>query len=262
MEYALDINDFTFKYDDKILFENLNISLLRSSLCTFFCENGSGKSTLASIIKGDIDAGYNVMVFDKLPRLYKKDVFVIDANFGKCFKSSSIDEVIEKELLKYDVLLKNVSDRVSVFLELFGIDRDADVRSLSGSDKLVIIFLISLLSGVKMVVIDNIFEYLSVPIRNKMFRILKTFNEKELLTILNFTTNIEDALYMNELIIYKDKKVLMKGNTKEVLQNIDVFEENKIELPFVVSLSNKLMFYDLIDRVYYDAGDLVNAIWK
>ena len=89
-----------------------------------------------------------------------------------------------------------------------------------------------------------------------------TFNEKELLTILNFTTNIEDALYMNELIIYKDKKVLMKGNTKEVLQNIDVFEENKIELPFVVSLSNKLMFYDLIDRVYYDAGDLVNAIWK
>ena len=262
MEYALDINDLTFKYDDKILFEHLNISLLRGSFCTFFCENGSGKSTLASIIKGDIDAGYNVMVFDKLPSLSKKDVFVIDANFGKCFKGSSIDEVIEKELLKYDVLLKNVSDRVSAFLELFGIDRDADLRSLSEGDKLVIIFLISLLCGARMVIIDNVFEYLSVPCRDKMFGVLKTFNQKELLTILNFTTNIEDALYMNELVIYKDKRVLMKGNTNEVLQNIDFFDENKIGLPFIVSLSSKLMFYGLIDRVYYDAGDLVNAIWK
>ena len=67
---------------------------------------------------------------------------------------------------------------------------------------------------------------------------------------------------MNELIIYKDKKVLMKGNTKEILQKIDVFEEKKIELPVVVSLSNKLMFYGLIDKIYYKTGDLVNAIWK
>ena len=47
-----------------------------------------------------------------------------------------------------------------------------------------------------------------------------------------------------------------------VLENEEVFEENEFELPFVVSLSNKLKFYDLIDKVYFDEKKLVNDLWK
>ena len=35
-----------------------------------------------------------------------------------------------------------------------------------------------------------------------------------------------------------------------------------MELPFTVNLSNKLKFYELIDRVYFDDKKLVDDLWK
>ena len=35
-----------------------------------------------------------------------------------------------------------------------------------------------------------------------------------------------------------------------------------IELPFMVDLSLKLMFYEIVDNMYLKEEDLVNSLWK
>ena len=46
------------------------------------------------------------------------------------------------------------------------------------------------------------------------------------------------------------------------MSNKKVFEKYELERPFVVSLSDKLKFYDLIDKIYFDEKKLVNDLWK
>ena len=261
MKYALEIKNLTFKYNNKILFKNFNLNIVPNSNITFYSENNAGKSTLASIIKGNIIVD-NILVFGKKPTKNKKEVFIIDINYNKYFKTKTIDETIEKEINKHNIYVKDVSNKINTFLKAFNINRKKQVKHLNSNEKIIIVILLALLTNTKLLIIDNILEYLDYIEKDKILKILNKFNEKESLTILNLTTNIEEALYAKELIIYKNKKIIIKGKVKEVFKEIELLEQNKIELPFIISLSNKLMFYNLIDKIYYNKEQLVNAIWK
>ena len=90
MKYALEIKNLTFKYNNKILFKNFNLNIVPNSNITFYSENNAGKSTLASIIKGNIIVD-NILVFGKKPTKNKKEVFIIDINYNKYFKTNKTD---------------------------------------------------------------------------------------------------------------------------------------------------------------------------
>ena len=67
---------------------------------------------------------------------------------------------------------------------------------------------------------------------------------------------------LDEVVIIGGGKVLLKGSKKRVLEDENFFETYDMELPFTVNLSNKLKFYELIDRVYFDDKKLVDDLWK
>ena len=54
----------------------------------------------------------------------------------------------------------------------------------------------------------------------------------------------------------------MYGSTVEILENEKTFTKLGLELPFLVDLSIKLKYYDLLDRTIYNAKDMVNTLWK
>ena len=82
------------------------------------------------------------------------------------------------------------------------------------------------------------------------------------MTIINFTNDVEEGLVGNQVVIIGNGKVLLKGSKKNVFENENFFEENDMNLPFVVSLSDKLKFYDLIDKIYLNEKKLVDDLWK
>ncbi len=54
-ELTLDIEDLTKKYDDKLILENLNLTVERGQKIAFVGKNGAGKSTLIKVITGKTD---------------------------------------------------------------------------------------------------------------------------------------------------------------------------------------------------------------
>ena len=40
-----------------------------------------------------------------------------------------------------------------------------------------------------------------------------------------------------------------------------VLERKGFELPFIVKLSQNLMLYDLLDKVYFNENEVMNKLW-
>ena len=117
---------------------------------------------------------------------------------------------------------------------------------------------IGILKEPKILILDNALEGISNKERINILRILKRLK----ITIVNFTNNSIDTLISDEIIIIGDGKVILHGSKRKVLEDEKFFEKNDLELPFVINLSNKLKFYDLIDKVYFNEKKLVDDLWK
>ena len=56
MENIIEINNLTFKYDNKnALFEGLNVSIEKGKITTLLGKNGCGKSTLIKILAKNLN---------------------------------------------------------------------------------------------------------------------------------------------------------------------------------------------------------------
>ena len=110
----------------------------------------------------------------------------------------------------------------------------------------------------KKVIFFNVLHYYDDEKIKEIFKTLEDNNVK----YINFTNNIEEALYTSYLIIYDDKKILVEGVTDEVLKCEKLIKKVGLNLPFITELSLLLKDYDLVDKIYKDNASLKGALWK
>ena len=105
---------------------------------------------------------------------------------------------------------------------------------------------------------------------NKLVERLEFFPNKQVifnetlygLSYINVTSNVEDALYSDYVIVYDQNKKVLEGNKNEVLKEEKTLKRLGYGLPFVVDLSIQLNYYDIFNKVYYDLDELVRALWN
>lgn len=109
----------------------------------------------------------------------------------------------------------------------------------------------------KRIVFNEIWYYLSKEEKSELLEILKRRN----VSFVNITSNVEDVIYSDYVIVYDDKKIL-EGNKEMVLRNEKLLKRLGYGIPFVVDLSIQLNYYDIFDTVYYDMDKLTEALWN
>ena len=119
-------------------------------------------------------------------------------------------------------------------------------------------FNVSELLSYQKVIFFNVLHYYDDEEIKEIFKTLEDNNIK----YINFTNNIEEALYTSYLIIYDDKKVLVEGKTNEVLKCEKLIKKVGLNLPFITELSLLLKDYDLVDKIYKDNTSLKGDLWK
>lgn len=105
---------------------------------------------------------------------------------------------------------------------------------------------------------------------NETFYYLKNTQKKEILDLLNkqnikyiiITSNVEDALLADYLIVFDKENIVVEGYSKEVLKEEKLLKRLGFGLPFAVDLSIQLEFYDILDKIYYDTSSLVGELWN
>lgn len=110
----------------------------------------------------------------------------------------------------------------------------------------------------KRVVFNESLSSLSNKEKQEIFNLL----DRQSIDYVSVTSNIEDALFSDYIIVYDEDMKVLEGNKELVLKNEKLLKKLGFGVPFVVDLSIQLMYYDVLDKVYFDMDNLLEALWN
>ena len=264
----LKIEKLNFKYKDKVIFKNLNLSIKKGSFVSIIGPNGSGKSTLIKLLTGllpydgyiNID-GYNLNSF-YLKEIRRKMGVVFDDADNHFVSECVIDDLaFTLENLQY-----SHDDITNAIIEISKRFKLEDIlykqaRDLTNSEKEKVAIASSLIFNPKILILDESLHQLSPSLKKEILKILKWYQKMRDLTIIMITHDLEDTLLSDRIIILNNGEVYLDGNTDIVYSNKEKLSKLKLNLPFIVKLSHKLMEEGVIDKVYTDNYLLLNNLW-
>lgn len=149
--------------------------------------------------------------------------------------------------VNYVVLSNNVDKK---FMSKFGVYQIIDVLPFEKLKNNLEMF------PSKRVIFNESLSSLSNKEKKEIFDLL----DKQNINYVNVTSNIEDALFGDYIIVYDEDMKVLEGNKEVVLKNEKLFKKLGFGVPFVVDLSIQLMYYDILDKVYFDVDNLLEAL--
>lgn len=262
MEYIVEVNNLKYKN----VFTDFQIKLVKGQIISIAGSNNCGKSTLIKILAGLI------------PVRGKKALKATYINKQSLFKNIGFVFPFEKQTFLFDNLydelvfvLENLNysnDKIDKEIKditiLFGIDKDLrkEVGQLSASKKVRFLLSLALIHHPTILFLDDSLAMLSKKETKEILEILKKKNKDENLTIVMATNNLEETLYSDYLYVLHEGKIAIEGRPIDVMMEDSLLTKLGLELPFMVDLSLKLKFYDILDDVEIDMDRMVNKLWK
>lgn len=241
MDNLIEIKDLSFSYLEKNIFDNLNSNIKKCKWTTIVGLNGSGKTTLSKLIN-------NEYKYSGIITTNNKKICLIDDNFkyddilvSKIIKKYYDKEIYNEVISKYN--LKNITKK--------------KVNKLNYDEKVILLFCIKLSINPDIIIIDNILENLEYINKDKIIKILKDMD----VNIINITNNMDDTLLGDNIIIIDNGKIILNDIKENVFNNYEIVKKIGLELPFVVDLSIKLKYYNLVNKIYFNEEELIGAIW-
>ncbi|MCH5167117.1 MAG: ATP-binding cassette domain-containing protein [Erysipelotrichales bacterium] len=240
---------------------DIKIDLSNPVTCVIGPSN-SGKTILAKRLCNKIDNssvfidGESIASYD-YDFLRRNIVVVLDDNNFIC---ETVNDELSYYLSILDYNSQEITKRIDAMAKYFKIKRllDKNISDLYLSDKILVKILSLLIIDPTIIVIDNIISYLSIENRELLFKYIKSNNKN----LINLTTNPEQVLISDNVVVINNFKKVIAGSYEDILKGNSILPYMGLKLPFIVDLSNNLILYNVIDKIYYDYRKLVNKLWK
>lgn len=263
------INNLTFKYDDNVIFNNLCLSIEKGKFTTILGNNGSGKSTLVRLLCGLENSNNCIMIDNVL--LCNNTVSDIRRKIGVVFENPDNSLISETVLEDLAFPLENLNcsseyihSRINKISNYLGIDHllDRCPRDLSGGEKQLVSLGCALVTGPELLILDEALSMLDGLSKINMLKVLERIKTDFNVTILNVTHDVEETIYGDDILLIYDGNVLLHDKKEKVYKQEKVLRDIGFDLPFMVDLSNKLSYYDMVDSIVFDMEDMVDLLWK
>ena len=216
MTKILTVKDLGMKFEDKVIFKNLNFALTKGSMTALLGANGTGKTTLIRILMGmlqpttgsfkfatDTKVGY-VPQFRNLDADYPLSIRAFVELNTPLFKNAQVKTRVN-QILKETHLLDIQNTRMG----------DA-----SGGQKQRAYLAQALLDKPDFIILDEATASLDPVAKEELMSLIKHLNEKHAMTVLFTTHDIPLAKkYMKDYLLFKDKG-LVAGKIKDLTEEV------------------------------------------
>lgn len=250
----------SFLYDDK----NISFTSKDKNFVTFIGDmNDKLFSNISMINKNDFVTFNFNKVTSKTITKYYKTVGISSYSFINCFQAETVIDEIAFGLESLAVKKSEMEIKLNDIINKFSFNEyiSSSPYSLNTSKRAMLLIICALVTNPKLLLIDNLLSLLDKNDFKIVINNLKEFIKNGGI-IFNFTTNIEETILSNELIITDKEKIVISGPTLSVLNEEKIMKRLGISLPFIVMLNKYLIDYELINTYYLDYNLLGGKLWK
>jgi energy-coupling factor transport system ATP-binding protein len=269
MDNIIKIKNLSFGYNEKLIFNNLNLNINQGEWVSVVGPNSSGKSTLVKLLTGLLPNNDNIYISDlKLNKeninTIRKKIGVIFSNVNNQFVGETVRDDIAFILENLQYNSKEINKRIEKISKELGIEDllNLEPNYLNANDKQKVVLASVLIHNPSILILDEVFSMVDKYERSNIFKLLKKIHKEKKITIINVTNDLEETYFSDRVVILKNGSILLEGLTNEILKKEEILRKNGFKIPFMVDLSLKLKLYGLIDDIVLDMDEMVMKIWK
>lgn len=214
----LTVNSLNKKYDDNVIFHQINFSANKGEFVTLLGPSGCGKSTLLRCIAGltEIDSGSIILNGNNITQAapQQRNIAMVFQSYA-LFPNMTVAENVAFGLKMKKVHPQAIKQQVASILELVELAPYAQryTHQLSGGQRQRVALARSLVTNPDLLLLDEPLSALDARIRRHLREQIKTIQKELNLTTIFVTHDQEEALTMS------DRIVLM--NQGKIEQNCD-----------------------------------------
>lgn len=264
------VEKLNYYYNENKVLNNLNLNVKECEWLSIIGPNGSGKSTFVRLLVGLNESNDSIIVIDDLLVLketiseIRKTIGVIFDNPNNQFIGVTVRDDLAFALENLNYEPSYIRQKVSEVADLLGINYilECEPHRLSGGQKQKVALASILVLEPKIIVLDEALSMIDSSEKLDILKLLKKIHKEKKITIINVTNDLEETLYGDRIVVLNKGSKVMEGKTIDVLMQDKELLKLGLELPFMIDLSIKLKFYNLIDNIITDMDEMIDTIWK
>lgn len=227
MKKCIYIENLKFKYNDNIIFNNLNLELFFNKCYVLSGLNGCGKSTILKILAGKTISEYNsVKVLDKDPfrdTSLNNDITFINNDWGMKNEAFNGPSPLQSSMKVKEMMVKiklDYPERNKELLSILKINEEWKLNSVSDGQRKRIQLYLNLIKPFKICLLDEITVNLDLLVKDRLMNYLKKESMIRKCCII-YVTHIFDGLndWCTDLIYLKKNKeisVIQKNQVNDI----------------------------------------------
>ena len=243
------IEDVCHSYGSTEVLNALSLRIESGRFTVLAGRNGSGKTTAAKLLNALIIPEKGRVIVDGFDSRDKASISEIRKRIGLVFQNP--DNQIVADTVEDDVAFgpenlglpsSDIRHRVDVSLKAMDLyeRRLDDPSSLSGGQKQKLAIAGVLAMRPQCIVLDESLSMLDPPGRSEILHLLRRLCDEEGIAVLLITHDMEEAAFSDYVYVMDEGRVVMKGNTAEILSDDRNLRQHGLRMPAVCSAAAKL----------------------
>ena len=244
---SISINNLTFGYDKKIIFNDLSLSFPQGGFCSILGPNGSGKTTLLKCIVGLLQpSGGEIMLYGKSLSEYKMMELAKKISYVPQYQ----DIVFDITVYDYVMLGRNpyqtpwqmqrIEDKeiAEEMLQKCNVwhYRDTLIQSLSGGERQRVMIARAMAQQTGILLLDEPLSNIDVTHKFEIMDILQQLNEEQKVTVLIILHDLPIAkAYSKQVLLLKEGNLLQFGDENAVLTEENIRNCFDLSEQYVIS---------------------------
>lgn len=268
---AIRVSHLSFSYDGQTdVIKNVSFSIPKGSYTTIIGHNGSGKSTIAKLLIGLMEpkTGTIEILGKELNEasLYelRDHVGIVFQNPDNQFIGSTVADDIAFGLENHCVPQKEMQTIIEESAKKVGMQDylNSEPTKLSGGQKQRVAIAGILAIEPEIIIFDESTSMLDPQGKASINKQIKALHSQKDRTILSITHDMEEVAQSDFVIVLKDGVVRLTGTPMEIFEHEKELEEMKLDIPFALKISKKLVDENITDKKVCTLDEVVDQLWQ
>ena len=235
----IELLNICFRFPGKgLLLNNINFTVQKGEIVTFFGEIGCGKSTLLNVLQRfhEIESGsinINGSNWDDISTIEWRDKMAAVSQHVQLFNGTILENICMEETLNVEKVIKfckdyGFHDFIMEFQQGYGTIVNENSSNLSGGQRQLVSIARALYSKPQLLLLDE--ATAAMGRRTEKF-VLNLMNQvKDKMAIIFVTHRPQLARYTDKIYILENKTILCSGTHQEVVEKNNFYREAFEEL--------------------------------